>query len=253
MKPNELHDLVKQGEGPALEFKTSDILSNAFALAREMVAIANTMGGRILIGVKDDGSLEGVKQKPRHDTHVANIAWDRCEPPIKIQFESVDLTMGTVYVITIPRAIDFPHGLKTEAGKVYPIRVASSVRDASVQELSFLFSKMTPDVLERFRADQKRRFLQDKLEKLYSPIMNNPDHINNAPFDFRHPLWPDYIEFFRGIRANVHLASEEFRPLLESFLAAVDARNRARAVELRSKMLEKCKEDYERYVSELAS
>lgn len=254
MKPQELQDLIKQREGPALEFKTSDILSDPFALAREMVAIANTMGGRILIGVKNDGSLEGMKQKVGHDTHVANIARDKCEPPINVQFESVAFSVGTVYVVTIPRAIDFPHGLKTRQGKVYPIRIASSVRDASVEELSFLFSKVTADGLKRFKAGQQRQLLQDRLEKLYSSIMNNLDHINNAPFDFRHPRYPDYAEFFRGIRANVHLASPEFRPLLEEFLTTIDGRrSRELLGQTRSQMLKKCKEDYERYLAELDS
>jgi hypothetical protein len=254
MRFQELQELIKQGEGPALEFKTSDILSDPFAFAREIVAIANTMGGRILIGVRNDGSLEGMEQKVGHDIHVANIARDKCEPPINVQFESVAFDIGTVYVTTIPRAIDFPHGLKTKDGKVYPIRVASSVRDASVQELSFLFSKVTVDMLDRFRGDQERRLLQDKLEKLYSPIMNNLDHINNAPFDFRHPLYPEYAEFFRGVRANVYLASPEFRPFLEDFLATIDGRrSRELLGQARSQMLEKCREDYERYLSELDS
>ena len=70
MKPQELQDLMKQGEGPAIEFKTSGTLSDNFALAREMVAIANSMGGRILIGVRNDGSLEGMRQLDQIFCHI---------------------------------------------------------------------------------------------------------------------------------------------------------------------------------------
>ena len=49
--------LVQQGEGTTLEFKES--LSASFAW--ELVALANTTGGRILLGVTDDGVVKGVK------------------------------------------------------------------------------------------------------------------------------------------------------------------------------------------------
>ena len=49
--------LVQQGEGTTLEFKES--LSASFA--RELVALANTTGGRILLGVSDDGVVKGIK------------------------------------------------------------------------------------------------------------------------------------------------------------------------------------------------
>ena len=51
MTPADLEILVQQGEGTTLEFK--ERLSSSFA--REVVALANTVGGRILLGVRDDG------------------------------------------------------------------------------------------------------------------------------------------------------------------------------------------------------
>ena len=53
--------LVQQGEGTTLEFKES--LSALFA--REPVALANTTGGRILLGVTDDGVVKGVEDTKR--------------------------------------------------------------------------------------------------------------------------------------------------------------------------------------------
>jgi len=55
--PAELAILVQEGEGTTLEFKEG--LSSS--LARDLVAMANTIGGRILLGVRDDGSVAGVK------------------------------------------------------------------------------------------------------------------------------------------------------------------------------------------------
>ena len=49
--------LIRQGEGTTLEFKEG--LSSSFV--RDLVALANTIGGRILLGVRDDGTVSGVK------------------------------------------------------------------------------------------------------------------------------------------------------------------------------------------------
>lgn len=55
----QLRQLVRQGEGPNLEFKAR--ASSPDQIVREMIAFANTNGGIILVGVKDDGELSGVK------------------------------------------------------------------------------------------------------------------------------------------------------------------------------------------------
>lgn len=51
MTPGELEALIAVGEGTMLEFKRSGTAH----LGREICAFANTLGGRILIGVDDSG------------------------------------------------------------------------------------------------------------------------------------------------------------------------------------------------------
>ncbi len=55
MTLDDLRILIQEGEGTTLEFKES--LSSSFA--RELVALANTIGGKILLGVRDDGTVIG--------------------------------------------------------------------------------------------------------------------------------------------------------------------------------------------------
>jgi len=52
MTNNELQFVIQQGEGPRFEFKEAVSAS----LARELVAVANAGGGRVLLGIADDGS-----------------------------------------------------------------------------------------------------------------------------------------------------------------------------------------------------
>ncbi len=61
MKPSDLKIAIQEGEGTTLEFKEN--LSGAFA--RELVAMANTIGGRILLGVRDDGTVAGLRAVDR--------------------------------------------------------------------------------------------------------------------------------------------------------------------------------------------
>ncbi|MDR3123170.1 MAG: putative DNA binding domain-containing protein, partial [Treponema sp.] len=53
MLKSELLEIIANGENSGVEFKRDDIKPEQ--LAREIVAFANAYGGRILLGVEDDG------------------------------------------------------------------------------------------------------------------------------------------------------------------------------------------------------
>jgi ATP-dependent DNA helicase RecG len=92
MKPADLKILVQEGEGTTLEFKEG--LSGS--LAREMVAMANTIGGKILLGVRDDGSVAGLKDSNALRARVQDMARN-CDPPVKVVVEPV----GQVLVVHV--------------------------------------------------------------------------------------------------------------------------------------------------------
>ena len=58
METTELIDILSRGEDSRHQFKAD--VTNADALAGEIVAFSNTAGGRIFIGVNDDGSVRGL-------------------------------------------------------------------------------------------------------------------------------------------------------------------------------------------------
>ena len=53
--------LIKEGEHQQQDFKYR--VTDAEKLARSVSAFANTDGGRLLIGVRDDGHLSGVRSE----------------------------------------------------------------------------------------------------------------------------------------------------------------------------------------------
>lgn len=85
MTVSNLDVLVQQGEGATLAFRES--LSSSFA--HELVAMANTTGGKILLGVRDDGAVTGVTDSHAVSVRIQEIARD-CDPPVKALVESLD-------------------------------------------------------------------------------------------------------------------------------------------------------------------
>ena len=92
MKSADLDILLQEGEGVMLEYKES--LSTSFA--RELVALANTVGGRILLGVRDDGTIKGIGDTNQLRARIQDIARN-CDPPVKILLQRI----GDVIVVTV--------------------------------------------------------------------------------------------------------------------------------------------------------
>ena len=75
-----------------LEYKES--LSSSFA--RDLVAFANRAGGKILLGVRDNGTVVGVRDSNKLRAQIQDIARN-CDPAVKILVEMVEKVM----VITV--------------------------------------------------------------------------------------------------------------------------------------------------------
>ena len=76
-----LHDLIRNGEGEELDFKQS--IDDQKKIARTLVAFANTVGGSLLIGVKDNGKVSGID--PSEEYHMINgAAGLYCTPPVSV-------------------------------------------------------------------------------------------------------------------------------------------------------------------------
>jgi predicted HTH transcriptional regulator len=84
MKTADLDILLQEGEGAMLEYKEG--LSSSFA--RELVAFANTAGGRILLGVRDDGTIKGIVDTNQLRACIQDIARN-CDPPVIILLQRI--------------------------------------------------------------------------------------------------------------------------------------------------------------------
>jgi ATP-dependent DNA helicase RecG len=70
MKDEQLiKDLVKQGESDQLEFKESVRKED---IAKTLCAFLNTNGGTVIIGVREDGSVNGVADAEKQESILKN-------------------------------------------------------------------------------------------------------------------------------------------------------------------------------------
>ena len=100
-----LHALIAQGEHQQQDFKYK--ISDAAKLARSVSAFANTDGGRLLIGVRDDGRIHGVQSE--EEVYMMEAAANRyCQPDSPIHFEGVQAEGHNVVIATIPPATTKP-------------------------------------------------------------------------------------------------------------------------------------------------
>jgi predicted HTH transcriptional regulator len=98
--------LISEGEHQRLDFKFE--ISDAHKIARTLVAFANTDGGRLLVGVKDNGALAGVRSEEEYYM-VEAAAKMYCKPPVNFTVKEWVLNKKTILEIVILKSPDRPH------------------------------------------------------------------------------------------------------------------------------------------------
>lgn len=131
----DINEIIQQGENSAVEFKAADVRSES--LAKEMVAFANHLGGRILLGVDDSGAVVGVN-KPTAEEWVMNIARNNVVPGLQVDVNEYVVAGLRVVGVIVPKGLYKPY--QTLDGK-YLLRVGSTNRQATKEELSRLFQQ----------------------------------------------------------------------------------------------------------------
>ncbi len=143
----ELNELIEGGENQNVEFKRK--FTEPEKIAKEMLAFANTHGGRILFGIDDDKSVVGVESEKGEIEYIDLAARFFCEPEINYTVDIMHIYRKDVIVVNIPESFQKPHRL-IENGKSDDdeTKVYIRVKDRSVQA-----SKETIKVLKKLRQD----------------------------------------------------------------------------------------------------
>ena len=104
-----------------LDFKFE--ISDSRRIARSLAAFANSDGGRLLIGVKDNGAIAGVRSD--EEIHMIQAAAEMyCQPKVEYTIEEWEINGKTVLEVIIPKDKHHKHKAPDNQGnyKIY-IRV----------------------------------------------------------------------------------------------------------------------------------
>ena len=174
MHKEELLGLIETGEGYTLDFKEA-LPSD---LGRHICAFANASGGRIIRGVRDDGSASSYRLSNADEAKINSTARN-LEPSIRVSVERVD----DFAVIHIPEGENKPY---SSAGQFY-LRIGSTSQQLRRDEIREFFRRERllmfdekPNMEFDFKNDFYRLKFKDYLAKAgITPLQEEMDTLRN--------------------------------------------------------------------------
>lgn len=175
MKLREIQKLVKRGETETVEFKAK--ANHPEKIVKEIVAFANTRGGKLLIGVSDKGKISGLTAAEEERFILEHAIKEYCFPKINYHHEIIPLSAKkSIIIYTIFESELKPHYTWVDQAKNRKkgyIRVA----DRSVQA-----STEMKEILRRERKRSAVRFTYGEKEKLLLNYLGKHDFITLESF-----------------------------------------------------------------------
>jgi ATP-dependent DNA helicase RecG len=103
MKLKTVDIIAAEGEGQRIEFK-----EGLARLDREIVAFANTSGGSVFIGIRDDGTITGTDCSNRRRSEILDLGRN-CDPPINLR---IVRHVGNVLEVAVEEGNNKPYRCK---------------------------------------------------------------------------------------------------------------------------------------------
>jgi hypothetical protein len=122
-----LGELLQSREGQQLEFKSTAALDDELILPRSVCSFLNAKGGTVLVGVRDDRSIEGVADAEvaahRVEDRLASMISPRAA--VEVEVEPGPLPGSELLRITVPAAAEL-HAVSSTKGRfLVPVRQGS--------------------------------------------------------------------------------------------------------------------------------
>jgi len=109
-----IRELIAEGENQKLDFKYC--VSDSRKIARTLSAFANTDGGRLLIGVRDNGSIAGIRSD-EEIYMVDTAAHIFCRPVIEYSLRQHVIGGKTILEVEVSKGNEKPYQAMNEEGR----------------------------------------------------------------------------------------------------------------------------------------
>lgn len=152
-----LFSLIREGEHQQQDFKYR--ITDASKLAKSVSAFANTDGGRLLIGIRDDGNISGVRSE-EEIFMMHQAAYKFCNPEASIRFDTYHIDGRTIVIATVPPSVRRPIcALDEEGNRRAYIRIADENIVASPVHLAIWRELQKPQGIMLTYDDEIRHLL----------------------------------------------------------------------------------------------
>jgi len=138
MREVEIRETLLNGENSRNEFKRDDVRPEQ--LAREIVSFANMNGGKIFLGVEDDGTVSGLQRDNVQAWLMDTVIGRYVTPPIIPDFEEVTVNRGRIAVVAVPMGTAKPYAVKRDDRLEYYLRLGNTCQRATREQLARLFA-----------------------------------------------------------------------------------------------------------------
>jgi len=129
MTQHELDTIIQSGEGYKTEFKRNVNTD----LSKELVAFANASGGRLFIGIEDNGAISGVTVDNALKSKVTMMAHE-CDPSVEAELE----VFNNILIVNIPEGKNKPYRC---TNGFYKRNGASSIKLTTHEIIGFIQSE----------------------------------------------------------------------------------------------------------------
>ena len=161
MNKDELLELIKIGEGYTLEFKES--ISSS--IGKDICAFANASGGKIIVGVKDDGTNVGINLSNSDKSKIQDIARNM-NPSFNVSINQVD----NLAVVDVFEGKNKPYSV---SGKFY-LRIGATSQQLNRDEIRAFFQKEGLILFDK-KVNHKFDYEKDFNNKAYEDFLNKAD------------------------------------------------------------------------------
>ncbi len=177
MNDNQLiKELVQQGESEKLEFKSS---LNKEAVGKVLASFLNTKGGRLIIGLEENGRIKGIENAKVIANELRHYLINSIVPDSPIDVDIIDINDNQLIVCKVQEGTKQPYIFD---GTIY-YRVNDRTNKATTAQLSNLISQRQEDELHWERQINLRLDWEDLDEKLIIKTYNEAKTNNRSSYD----------------------------------------------------------------------